>query len=89
MASLSEHFRPSVSGYAVHRTFLRYGRLPQCCRESLADSGLSVRYLGGSGEEALLPLLKCGVCGRVYARCGEKYMPVEHPLKYELTDRRE
>ena len=87
MSSMHDYFNPSGSGYAIHRTALRRERLPECCRNSLTECSLSIKYLGNSGENVLLPLVKCGVCGRLYAQCGEKYMPVDNPLKYEMTDR--
>ena len=89
MSSLSEFFAPSGSGYAIHRTFLRRERLPECCKEHLAACGISIKHLGDSGEEVNLPLVKCGICGRVYAICGRKYMPVDNLLKYEITDQQE
>ncbi len=88
MGSLSEHFMPANSGYAIHRVSLGYERLPECCRTGLADCGLSVRHLGTSGDEVLLPLLKCGECGRYYAGSGGRFIPVDNPLKYEITGRR-
>ena len=86
MSSLSEFFAPSGSGYSIHRTALRWKRLPKCCHESLAACGRYIKYRGEAGENVLLPLVKCGICGRVYAICGEKYMPVDNLMKYEITD---
>ena len=85
MSSLHDYFNPSVSGYAVHRTFLRRERLPECCRKTLAECGLWIKYLGSSGENVLLPLVKCGVCGRLYAKSKEKYMPIDNLMKYEIV----
>ena len=89
MSSMHDYFNPSGSGYAIHRTALRRERLPECCKENLAARGISIKHLGDSGEEVYLPLVKCGICGRVYAICGRKYMPVDNPLKYEITDQQE
>jgi hypothetical protein len=86
MGGLREHFGPG--GYAIHRAFVRIGRLPRCCRSGLEDTGRAMRYLGASGEEIPLPLRRCGTCGRIYAvdsdAHGEKYMPVENLLKAEI-----
>lgn len=84
MGSLNEYFGPSGSGYSIHRTFMRPERLPGCCRESLSECGLNIRYLGDSGEEIYFPLVRCRVCGRYYAVCGRKYMTVDNLMKYEI-----
>ena len=86
MSALNDHFRRS--GYSPHRQSLRWERLPDCCRGGLTDCGASVKYLGLSGENVLLPLVKCAVCGRYYAVCGKKYMLIENLLRYETVTNR-
>ncbi len=87
MGGLREHFNAAASGYAIHRATLRAERLPACCRTGLSDSGCFIQSLGAGGEEALYPLLQCAVCGRYFALCGEKYLPVENLMRYEVIRR--
>lgn len=86
MGGLCEHF--ASGGYAIHRAFVRSGRLPRCCRSGLEECGKAMRYLDGAGREILLPLRRCRECGRFYAVSrdahGEKYMLVENLLKAEI-----
>ncbi len=84
MGGLSNHFKGS--GYAIHRTAIRPGRLPECCRNALADCLLAVRFLDASGKERLLPMKKCGVCGRYYAVCEDKFMAIGNLLKYDIVN---
>jgi hypothetical protein len=84
MGSLSDYFK--TSGYAVHRSALRPERLPECCRNALADVGRAIRYLDSYGKEIWVPIKRCGVCGRCYAVCEGKYMPIDNPLKYETVN---
>ena len=84
MGSLSEFFKNS--GYAVHRIPLRPERLSECCRNALADCGCAVRYLDPAGQEILLPIRKCGVCGRCYAMGEGRYLPIDNPMKYEIVN---
>ena len=86
MGSLSDYFNSSGSGYSIHRTALRRERLPVCCRGNLNGCGLGIVFLGLSGEEIILPLNECCVCGRYYAVCGKKYMPVDNLLKYRTIN---
>lgn len=83
MGSLGDYFRNS--GYAIHRAALRSDRLPECCRHSLAECGMSAVFLDPSGSEILLPMKKCGVCGRSYALSDGKYIPIDSLLKYRIV----
>ena len=86
MSGLNEHF--SASGYSIHRAAVRKERLPECCRSGLRECGMAVRYLGASGEDILLPLMKCAFCGRLYAvmeEGGNRFLPVDNPLRFEIV----
>lgn len=87
MSGLNEHF--ASSGYTIHRISLSSGALPECCRES-EPMGTAIRYPGGSAGDSLLPLVKCRLCGRMYAivksdGVRERFLPVENPLRYDIV----
>ena len=88
MSGLSEFFDSARSGCTVHRAALRAERLPECCRAGLTECGLFIKHLDSDGGEIALPLLKCAVCGRYFALRGEKYIPVENPLQFEIISRK-
>lgn len=84
MPGLRDFFQQS--GYAIHRSALRLERLPACCRGNLTDCGGGIRHLDRSGNEIRLPLKQCAVCGKRYAVCGEQFLPIDNPLRFDMTE---
>lgn len=83
MSSLNEHFK-SV-GYTLHRDSVRKQRLPQCCRENLKPTSIGIKYFSPSGEDVVLPVLKCNICGRKFALSGKRYISIDSLLKFDIV----
>ena len=83
MSSLNEHFK-SV-GYTFHKDAVRKQRLPQCCRENLKPTYIGIKYFSPGGEDVVLPVLKCSLCGRNFALFGERYIPADNLLKFDTV----
>ncbi len=83
MSSLNEHFK-SV-GYTFHQNAVRKIRLPLCCRENLKPTAIGIKYFSTEGQDAVLPVLECSVCGKKFALFGQKYVEIDNILKFDTV----
>lgn len=85
MSSLNEFFQEN--GYTLHRNAFRRERLPLCCRSgNWQSTHRGIRFLGKQGEELILPLVRCEICGRQYAQENGKYFPADNALQFDLVN---
>ena len=85
MSQLNDFFRQN--SYTLHRNALRRERLPACCRSGdWRPTHRGIRFLGTHGEEVILPLVRCEICGRQYAEVDGKYFPADNPLQFDLVN---
>ncbi|EOS63935.1 MULTISPECIES: hypothetical protein [unclassified Anaerotruncus] len=67
-----------TSGYALHR--IHAAPLSGCCKEARPDG----RVARIPGLPQPCPLYQCAFCGRLYARCQDGFLPIDHPLRYQI-----
>lgn len=84
MGNLNEHFKHS--GYTFHRNSVRKERLPRCCQKNLHKLRIGIKYLNPNGEDVILTVCQCSVCGRKFALLDNKYITVDNILKFDTVN---
>lgn len=67
-----------TSSYALHR--IRPVSLLGCCKGACPDG----RAVWIPGIPQPCPLYRCEACGRLYACYEDEFLPIDHPLRYQI-----